>query len=223
MYLVKTPRLLQSLLPTFTWRIPTDEKVIYLTFDDGPIPEVTPWVLDTLRSYNAKATFFCVGDNVKKHPSVFQQVLAEKHAVGNHTFNHLNGWDSENISFFHNVRHCAQLVKSSLFRPPYGRLTPKQTQFLTRHYKIVMWDVLSGDFDQNITKEDCLNNVLASTRRGSIIVFHDSIKAAERMMYTLPRVLEHFAAKGYRFEALKSNMIQTNNEYTSRTTTAATA
>ena len=208
MYLVKTPRLIQNLLPTFTWRIPTEEKVLYLTFDDGPIPEVTPWVLDMLRQFNAKATFFCVGDNVKKHPSVFQQVLAEGHAVGNHTFNHLNGWDSENISFFHNVRHCAKLVKSSLFRPPYGRLTPKQSQFLTRHYQIVMWDVLSGDFDQSISKEDCLSNVIASTKRGSIIVFHDSQKAAERMMYTLPRVLEHFAAKGYRFESLKSELFR---------------
>ena len=209
MYLVKTPRLIQNLLPTFTWRIPTDEeKVLYLTFDDGPIPEVTPWVLDTLRQFNAKATFFCVGDNVKKNPSVFQQVLAEGHAVGNHTFNHLNGWDSENISFFHNVRHCAKLVKSSLFRPPYGRLTPKQTQFLTRHYQIVMWDVLSGDFDQTISKEDCLSNVMASTKRGSIIVFHDSQKAAERMMYTLPRFLEHFVAKGYRFESLKSELFR---------------
>ena len=208
MYLVKTPRLIQNLLPTFTWRIPTEEKVLYLTFDDGPIPEVTPWVLDTLRQFNAKATFFCVGDNVKKNPSVFQQVLAEGHAVGNHTFNHLNGWDSENISFFHNVRHCAKLVKSSLFRPPYGRLTPKQTQFLTRHYQIVMWDVLSGDFDQTISKEACLSNVMASTKRGSIIVFHDSQKAAERMMYTLPRFLEHFAAKGYRFESLKSELFR---------------
>ena len=208
MYLVKTPRLIQNLLPTFTWRIPTEEKVLYLTFDDGPIPEVTPWVLDTLRQFNAKATFFCVGDNVKKNPSVFQQVLAEGHAVGNHTFNHLNGWDSENISFFHNVRHCAKLVKSSLFRPPYGRLTPKQTQFLTRHYQIVMWDVLSGDFDQTISKEDCLSNVMVSTKRGSIIVFHDSQKAAERMMYTLPRFLEHFAAKGYRFESLKSELFR---------------
>ncbi len=219
MYLVKTPRLIQNLLPTFTWRIPTEEKVLYLTFDDGPIPEVTPWVLDTLRRFNAKATFFCVGDNVKKNPSVFQQVLAEGHAVGNHTFNHLNGWDSENISFFHNVRHCAKLVKSSLFRPPYGRLTPKQTQFLTRHYKIVMWDVLSGDFDQTISKEDCLSNVMASTKRGSIIVFHDSQKAAERMMYTLPRVLEHFAAKGYRFESLKSELFQ--SETTNRQTATA--
>jgi peptidoglycan-N-acetylglucosamine deacetylase len=204
MYLTKTPRLLQSLLPAYTWRVSTEEKVLYLTFDDGPIPEVTTWVLDTLRPYNAKATFFCVGDNVQKHPSVFQQILAEGHTVGNHTFHHLNGWDSENISYFHNIRHCARLVNSNLFRPPYGRLTPKQTQFLTRHYQIVMWDVLSGDFDEQISNEECLNNVLSGTKRGSIIVFHDSLKAAERMTYALPRVLEHYAAKGYRFESLKA-------------------
>jgi peptidoglycan-N-acetylglucosamine deacetylase len=203
MYLVRTPRLIQNLVPSYTWSIPTDEKVLYLTFDDGPIPEVTPWVLETLKKFNAKATFFCVGDNVKTNPSVFQQVLTEGHAVGNHTFSHMNGWDSDNIPYFHNVRHCAQLVKSSLFRPPYGRLTPKQTQFLTRHYDIVMWDVLSGDFDQNISKEDCLKNVISATKRGSIIVFHDSLKAAERMMYALPKVLEYFAAKGYRFESLR--------------------
>jgi peptidoglycan-N-acetylglucosamine deacetylase len=206
MYLVRTPRLIQSLIPNYTWSIPTDEKVMYLTFDDGPIPEITPWVLETLKKFNAKATFFCVGDNVKQHPSVFQQVLAEGHAIGNHTFSHINGWNSENIPYFHDVRHCAKLVKSTLFRPPYGRLTPKQTQFLTRHYDIVMWDVLSGDFDQDISKEDCLKNVVSAAKRGSIIVFHDSLKAAERMMYALPRVLEHFAAKGYRFEHLKDVM-----------------
>jgi peptidoglycan-N-acetylglucosamine deacetylase len=204
MYLTKTPRLLQSLLPAYTWRVSTEEKVLYLTFDDGPIPEVTTWVLDTLRPYNAKATFFCVGDNVQKHPSVFQQILEEGHTVGNHTFHHLNGWDSENISYFHNIRHCARLVNSNLFRPPYGRLTPKQTQFLTRHYQIVMWDVLSGDFDEQISNQECLNNVLSGTKRGSIIVFHDSLKASERMKYALPRVLAHYAAKGYRFESLKA-------------------
>jgi peptidoglycan-N-acetylglucosamine deacetylase len=209
MYLVRTPRLIQSLIPNYTWSIPTDEKVMYLTFDDGPIPEVTPWVLETLKKFNAKATFFCVGDNVKQHPSVFQQVLAEGHAIGNHTFSHMNGWSSDNIPYFHDVRHCAKLVKSSLFRPPYGRLTPKQTQFLTRHYDIVMWDVLSGDFDQNISKEDCLKNVVSAAKRGSIIVFHDSLKAAERMMYALPRVLEYFSAKGYRFENLREVMSPT--------------
>jgi peptidoglycan-N-acetylglucosamine deacetylase len=206
MYFVRTPKLIQNLIPNYTWSIPTDEKVLYLTFDDGPIPEITPWVLDTLKKFNAKATFFCVGDNVKRNPSVFQQVLAEGHAVGNHTFSHINGWDSDNIPYFHNVRHCAKLVKSTLFRPPYGRLTPKQTQFLTRHYDIVMWDVLSGDFDQDISKEECLRNVISATKRGSIIVFHDSMKAAERMMYALPRVLEYFSANGYRFENLQNVM-----------------
>ena len=203
MYLVRTPRLIQNLFPSYTWRVPTEEKVLYITFDDGPIPEITPWVLETLRTFNAKATFFCVGDNVKKNPSVFQQVLAEGHTVGNHTFNHLSGWDTENIPYFHNIRHCAKLVKSNLFRPPFGRLTPKQTQFLTRHYNIVMWDVLSGDFDESLTNEDCLKNVTSAARRGSIVVFHDSVKAAEKLKFTLPKVLEHYAAKGYRFESLK--------------------
>jgi peptidoglycan-N-acetylglucosamine deacetylase len=204
MYLTRMPRLIQSLFPTYTWRVPTEEKVLYLTFDDGPIPEITPWVLEVLKRYEAKATFFCVGENVRKYPSVFKQILHDGHAVGNHTFNHLNGWDNENIPYFHNVRHCANLVKSDLFRPPYGRLTPKQAQFLTRHYKIVMWDVLSGDFDAAISNEDCLNNVVSAARKGSIVVFHDSLKASERMMYALPRVLEHFKQKGYRFESLKN-------------------
>jgi peptidoglycan-N-acetylglucosamine deacetylase len=202
MYLVKTPRLIQNLFPNHTWNIKTDEKVIYLTFDDGPIPEITPWVLDTLAKYDAKATFFCVGDNVRKHPTIFQEVVSAGHTVGNHTYNHMSGWQTDNIPYYHNIRHCAQLVKSNLFRPPYGRLTPLQSQFLSRHYRIVMWDVLSGDFDETITPEQCLENVLSSAKRGSIVVFHDSIKSAERMQYALPRVLEHFAARGYRFESL---------------------
>jgi len=202
MYLVKTPQFIQQLFPNFTWRIPTEEKVLYLTFDDGPIPEVTNWVLDQLKAYEAKATFFCVGDNVRKYFDVFQQVTAEGHAVGNHTLNHLNGWLTENIPYFHNVRHCANLVNSVIFRPPYGRLKPKQSQFLQRHYRVVMWDVLSGDFDATISPEQCLANVTNNAGPGSIIVFHDSIKAGERLHYTLPRVLEHFSQLGYRFERL---------------------
>ncbi len=204
MYLVKTPRFIQNFFPNFTWRIPSKDKRIFLTFDDGPIPEVTPWVLEQLEQYNAKATFFCVGDNVQKYPEIFKQVLEAGHSVGNHTFNHLNGWGAENIPYFHNIRRCARMVKSSLFRPPYGRLMPKQAQFLQRHYRIIMWDVLSGDFDPKITKEQCLNNVIRNTSKGSIIVFHDSIKAKDKLTYVLPKVLEYYSKMGYTFEALSS-------------------
>ena len=213
MYLVKTPKFIQSLFPNFFWKIPTNEKIVYLTFDDGPIPEVTPWVLEQLKAYGAKATFFCVGDNVRKHPDVFQEVLKQGHAVGNHTYNHKNGWGTDNIEYFHNIRNCARLVKSNLFRPPYGRLMPKQAQFLQRHYKIIMWDVLSGDFDIDISKDQCLNNVISKSKQGSIIVFHDSIKAFGTLQYVLPKVLEHFNAKGYQFRALEAEVFQQKIPY----------
>ena len=202
MYLVKTPQFIQNLFPNFTWRIPTKEKVLYLTFDDGPIPEVTPWVLEQLNAYDAKATFFCVGDNIRKYPKIFRQIIDQDHAVGNHTQNHLNGWTSENLPYFHNVRHCANLVNTVLFRPPYGRMKPKQVQFLQRHYRIVMWDILSGDFDVNLTPQQCLNNVVRNVRPGSIVVFHDSLKAEERLNFVLPQVLKQFSDRGYRFERL---------------------
>ena len=208
MYLVKTPHLIQNLFPNFTWRIPSQEKTLFLTFDDGPIPEVTPWVLDQLAAYNAKATFFCVGDNVKKHPEVFQQVISQGHSVGSHTQNHLNGWSTENIPYFHNVRHAANITHSTLFRPPYGRLRPKQAQFLQRHYRIVMWDVLSGDFDPKITSEHCLNNVINNAGKGSIVVFHDSLKAEDKLKYVLPRVLEHFSNEGYNFDKLSAQQLE---------------
>jgi peptidoglycan/xylan/chitin deacetylase (PgdA/CDA1 family) len=202
MYLVKTPQIIQNLFPNFTWKIPAQEPVVYLTFDDGPIPRVTPWVLEQLEQFDAKATFFCVGDNIRKHPQVFQQVVDAGHSVGNHTFNHMNGWTTDNIPYFHNVRHCANQVNSVLFRPPYGRLKPKQAQFLQRHYRIVMWDVLSGDFDPKITEEQCYANVVNNAEPGSIIVFHDSLKAEETLKLVLPRVLEYFAEKGYGFGQL---------------------
>ena len=217
MYLVKTPGFIQDLFPNFIWKVPTREKVIYLTFDDGPIPEVTPWVLDQLAQYNAKGTFFCVGENVQKNQDVFQEVINQGHSVGNHTYNHLNGWGSDNIPYFHNIRHCALLVNSSLFRPPYGRLMPKQAQFLQRHYRIIMWDVLSGDFDINISKEQCLQNVINKAKPGSIIVFHDSLKAQAKLKYVLPKVLEYYHQQGFRFEALNDQVVEKEVTYSNKT------
>lgn len=204
MYLVKTPQFIQKLFPNFTWRIPTGEKILHLTFDDGPIPEVTPWVLDQLAAYQATATFFCVGDNVRKHPDVLEMVKKAGHTVGNHSFHHLNGWLTDNVKYFLNVRRCAQALRSNLFRPPYGKLKPKQAEFLQRHYRIVMWDVLSGDFDPEISREQCLGNVLENARNGSIVVFHDSLKAWEKLQFALPKVLAYFAGEGYRFEGLEA-------------------
>jgi peptidoglycan-N-acetylglucosamine deacetylase len=205
MYLVKTPKVIQNLFPNFTWKIPSEEPVLYLTFDDGPIPGVTPWVLEQLAAYEAEATFFCVGENIRKFPEVFQQVVAAGHSVGNHTQHHLDGWATDNLPYYHDVRRCAQLVNSDLFRPPYGRLRPRQAQFLQRHYQIIMWDVLSGDFDPHLSPERCLRNVTDNAGPGSIVVFHDSRKAEEKLRYVLPRVLDHFAERGYRFAGLEAH------------------
>jgi peptidoglycan/xylan/chitin deacetylase (PgdA/CDA1 family) len=199
MYLVKTPNFIQKLFPNYLWRKPTEEKILYLSFDDGPIPDITPWVLAQLAEYDAKGTFFCVGDNVRKHPKIFAAVKNSGHAVGNHTMHHLNGWATDKEVYLNDTEDCAQLVNSNLFRPPYGRLKPKQATSLQQDYNIVMWDVLSGDFDENISGEECFKNVLKHTKNGSIIVFHDSIKAFPRLEYVLPKVLAHYAGLGYRF------------------------
>jgi len=206
MYLVKTPQFIQNLFPNYTWKIPTQEKVMYLTFDDGPVPKVTPWVLEQLQAFGAQATFFCVGENIRINREVFDTVVEAGHAVGNHTFSHINGWATDNLPYFLNVRKCAHQVHTDLFRPPYGRLMPKQSQFLQRHYRIVMWDVLSGDFDPNISKEQCLNNVLNNARKGSIIVFHDSLKSKDKLKFVLPAVLKHYTNLGYRFDRLEGVM-----------------
>ncbi len=205
MYLIKTPRIIPRIFPNFIWKIPSTLKEIYLTFDDGPVPEITPWVLDQLDKFNAKATFFCVGENIIKTPDIFQKIVECGHKVGNHSFNHLNGWATDNRPYFHNVRICANIVKSALFRPPYGRLKPSQAQFLQRHYDIVMWDVLSGDFDHNLPREKCFENVTNHAKEGSIIVFHDSVKAIENLKYTLPRVLKYYSSLGYSFKSIERN------------------
>lgn len=201
-YLAKTPVLIQWLWPGFIWKMPTREKVLYLTFDDGPIPEVTPWVLDTLRTAGAKATFFCVGDNVRKHPQVYKRLLSEGHGVGNHTFNHLNGIKTADADYLENVGRCADWVSSRLFRPPYGRLRKAQRAALQQHYKIVLWDVLSGDFDASISSEQCLRNITRHARPGSVVVLHDSLKAQRHLQFVLPRLLAYFQERGYRFEAI---------------------
>lgn len=207
MYLVKTPAFIRSLFPNFVWNMNGSGKKIYLTFDDGPIAEVTPWVVEQLAIYNAKATFFCVGDNIIKHPDVFQQLLESGHQIGSHTFNHLNGWMTDNLPYFHNVRHAANLVPTNLFRPPYGKLKPSQANFLLRHYDIVMWDILSGDFDSNISKQQCLDHVLDYAQDGSIIVFHDSLKTIDKLETVLPIVLKHFADQGYQFDIVQKQRV----------------
>ncbi|WP_420458777.1 polysaccharide deacetylase family protein [Neolewinella sp.] len=209
MYLIKTPRVIQKLFPTFHWRVdcPMARPTLYLTFDDGPIPQLTPWVLDQLAEYDAKATFFCVGNNVRRYPAVLQQVIDAGHTVGNHTMHHLDGWKTDNVPYFHDVRHCAKQLKTVLFRPPYGRLKPSQVQFLQRHYEIVMWDVLSGDFDPELTADDCYSNVIENARPGSIVVLHDSLKAEEKVREILPRLLAYYSERGYAFHRLTAELV----------------
>ncbi|RLK03243.1 polysaccharide deacetylase family protein [Tenacibaculum discolor] len=206
LYFIKTPRILKQLFAKYTWSFFTNKKEIYLTFDDGPIPQVTEFVLDQLHNFNAKATFFCIGDNIRKHPAVFSRIVNEGHSVGNHTFNHLNGWKSSNTVYIENTSKCESLLpdqKTKLFRPPYGKIKRKQAkQLLASDYKIIMWDVLSADFDSSITKEKCLQNVLENAQNGSIIVFHDSIKASDKLYYALPKVLKEFSQRGYDFKAI---------------------
>jgi peptidoglycan/xylan/chitin deacetylase (PgdA/CDA1 family) len=205
MYLVKTPWWLRKIYPSFVWNMPRDEKNIYLTFDDGPHETATPFVLDELRKYNAKATFFCIGKNVEKHRAIYQSILDEGHAVGNHTFNHMNGWKNNDFIYIKNISVAAQFIKSNLFRPPYGRIKKAQAKMLlsaNQPPQIIMWDVLSGDFDTKLSPEKCLKNVLRNTTNGSIIVFHDSTKAWERMSYALPKLLEHFSKQGYSFRVI---------------------
>lgn len=184
------------------WKIPTSDPVLFLTFDDGPVPGVTPEVLLILKKYNAKATFFCIGENVEKHPGIYQEIIDNGHKTGNHTYNHLNGWKTKNPVYFRNVLKCTTKVDSLLFRPPYGKITRSQSAKLKRKFSIIMWDVLSGDFDPEITKEKCLKNVIQSAQPGSIIVFHDSIKAADKMLFALPKVLDYYSEKGFSFQPL---------------------
>ena len=209
MRFIRMPWFLKLLMRKAEWRLPTREKAIYLTFDDGPIPEVTDFVLDQLAKFNAKATFFAVGENVQKHPDILQRILTQGHQVGNHTFNHLNGWKNESKRFLENVKKCQAALEPFLpadqphfFRAPYGKLRLSQFKSLSRQYRLIFWDLLTYDFDATFNPEACLKTSLAKTRPGSIVVFHDSLKARRNLEYVLPRYLEALQMVGYHFRAL---------------------
>lgn len=204
---MKTPWWLRAIYPKYIWKIATTKKIVYLTFDDGPHPDATPFVLNELKKYDALSTFFCIGKNVKAWPEIFKRILDEGHTVGNHTQNHMNGWKTDNEVYLKDVADASNYIDSDLFRPPYGRITSFQAKYLSaamkgRKSKVIMWDVLSADFDTSIDGEQCLSNVLLNTKPGSIIIFHDSEKALPRLQYCLPKVLKFFADKGYSFDAV---------------------
>ena len=203
-YPVKTPTLIKRLFPKLLCTMPKSEHPsLYLSFDDGPNPNVSPWVLEILKKHEAKATFFCIGKKAENHPELLDQIIAEGHSLGNHSYSHPNGWKSNCAEYVADVEHCAQWVNSKLFRPPYGRIGLSQISALQKkNYQIVLWDVLSGDFDPKLSKEQCLKNVLQFSKNGSIIVFHDSEKAFEKLSFVLPRVLEHFHKLGYEFKSI---------------------
>lgn len=207
-YVVKYPRIIRTFFPSLISKIHVRDKTVFLTFDDGPIPEVTPQILDILSEYSAKATFFCLGKNVEKNPDVFDSIINSEHAVGNHSYDHKNGWKTQNHIYFENIEKADKLIRSVLFRPPYGKIMPSQIKYLRSAYKIVMWDVLSGDFDPDISKEKCVENVLKNTKPGSIIVFHDSIKAKEKVLFALPVILRELKKNGFRFETIEGRRVE---------------
>lgn len=202
MHFVKVPSLIKPLAGDFLWSVRTQDYLVYLTFDDGPVPEVTPLVLDILQRFNAKASFFCVGENAAQHPEILNRIAREGHTLGNHTFEHDNGWKTPNFRYLKSVLKTNAFVNSRLFRPPYGRISRAQAQALKSRYTLVMWDVLSGDYNPKRSAEQCLNSVIQNTRPGSIVVFHDSLKAAERVLEVLPKYLAYLQEVGYRCLAL---------------------
>lgn len=203
----KTPAILQKIMPSRLWRVKTDRKVLYLTFDDGPIPNLTEWVLDELKEKKISATFFCVGANIEKHPKILRRIISEGHAIGNHTQHHLNGWKTPTDAYIDNITDCQSVlakhqITTNLFRPPYGRLRWQQKKRLS-HLQVVMWDVLSKDYSQTLAKEEVLEESIRATENGSIVVFHDNLKAEENLRYALPRYIDYFMARGYQFKSLR--------------------
>ena len=209
-YWIKTNPFIKKIFSNYIWDIPNTENKIYLTFDDGPTPEVTEWVLSILKRNNLKATFFCIGNNIEKHPEIFNTIITEGHTIGNHTFNHKKGWKTKTADYIENVELCKsaicelQSVNCNLFRPPYGKIKPSQSKNLRKlGYKIIMWDVLSADFDPSVSKEKCLENATLKVSSGSSIVFHDSVKAFPTLKYALPRAIQILKEKGFVFDVIQ--------------------
>lgn len=218
-YWIKTNSFIKKIFSNYVWDIPNNANKIFLTFDDGPTPEITEWVLDELRKHNIKATFFCIGKNIETYAAIFVKIINEGHAIGNHTYSHLNGWKTSTLDYLENTRLCEETImkfnnnnpkskfynsNSKIFRPPYGKIKPSQSNKLQKlGYKIIMWDVLSADFDQNISQKKCFENVFKNTISGSIIVFHDSVKGFKNLHYTLPKTLVYLKEKGFVFDVIK--------------------
>lgn len=209
--IVHPPEFVRSFFKKYTWKLQpedTAKKVLYITVDDGPVPEMTPGTLDLLAKFNAKATFFCVGENVDKYRDIYRRILLEGHSVGNHTYNHLNGLKTKTEDYVENVKKADTVINSNLFRPPHGRMKPSQTRLLSKGRKIILWDVLTKDYDKRVSKERCFLNVETFVREGSIIVFHDNIKALENQRYALEKTLEKYSEEGFIFKGIPYSYLE---------------
>ncbi len=200
--MIRKERIAARIFKDFIWHFAGHEKELYLTFDDGPNADVTPWVIETLAKYNAKATFFCIGENVMNNQDIYGRVIDEGHSVGNHSFSHLKGWITSNKDYIDDVKKASEFIDSDLFRPPYGKIKPSQSFELKKDYYIIMWDVLTRDYDEDVNPEKCLQYVINHSEGGSIILFHDTLKAIKNLRFVLPRVLEHYSENGFTFKAI---------------------
>jgi peptidoglycan/xylan/chitin deacetylase (PgdA/CDA1 family) len=206
MYLIKIPKIIKIFKKDLIWDMPGEEKNIYLTFDDGPEKDVTPQILDILDCYEAKATFFCTGSKADKHPEIIDKIKKNGHSIGNHSYSHLKGTKTSTLLYLADIAECAEILKTNLLRPPYGKITRQQKNSIKKQYKIIMWSVLPGDFDRRVPKEMILYRASKYTKRGTIIVFHDNIQAKEKVIYTLPRYIEHFGNLGYKFAPITEEL-----------------
>ena len=200
--LIKTPSFIRYIFPSLIWNKLKSRKTIYLTFDDGPHSDLSNFILDELKKYQAKATFFYLGRQVEKYPKIFERCVNENHQIGNHTYSHLNGWATNNKKYYKDINKASKLINSDLFRPPYGRIKMSQIKHLKKHYKIVMWDVLSWDFDENTCSKECFKNIVKNTSSGSIIVLHENEKSYKNVKEVLPKILNYFSSKGFTFDVL---------------------